>query len=305
MDLRELDAERAAMADVVLHGDVADVDFVNSLEQYDIDEVYHLAALLSTSAERKPDVAHNVNVNGTMNLLMMCRRVALRRSSVVKFLFPSTIAVYGIPSLEKKHAAGAIHEDQYLTPTTMYGVNKVYCEQLGGYMSDHFGQLSDDAGVNTIDFRAVRFPGLISATTVPSGGTSDYAPEMIHSAAKGEPYACFVRPDTQIPFMAMPDGVKALLDLAAAPLENLTRRVYNIGAFAPTAKQIEEEVRAAFPDAQVTYAPNLKRQAIVDTWCADVNDEAARRDWGWSPDFDMDRAFREYLIPTIGSVYER
>lgn len=305
MDLRELGADLASKADVILQGDVANAAFIEELDQYDIDEVYHLAALLSTSAEKKPDVAHNVNVNGTMNLLMMCRRVALRRGSVVKFLFPSTIAVYGIRSLNAKTAAGKVLEDQFLTPTTMYGVNKVYCEQLGGYMSDHFGQLTDDAGTKTIDFRAVRFPGLISATTVPSGGTSDYAPEMIHAAAKGEPYACFVRPDTRIPFMAMPDGVKALLDLAAAPAANLTRRVYNIGAFAPSAAEIEQRVKAAFPDAVVSYAPNLKRQAIVDTWCADVNDQAARADWGWSPDYDMDRAFNEYLIPTIGSVYER
>ncbi len=305
MDLKPLEPELAAMADVVLQGDVADVDFVNSLESYDLDEVYHLAALLSTSSEKKPDVAHNVNVNGTMNLLMMCRRVALRRDSAVKFLFPSTIAVYGIRSLEAKQAAGAVTEDQFLTPTTMYGVNKVYCELLGGYMSDNFGQLTDDAGRKTIDFRAVRFPGLISATTVPSGGTSDYAPEMIHAAAKGEPYACFVRPDTRIPFMAMPDGVKALLDLAAAPVENLTRRVYNIGAFSPSAAEIEQHVRSAFPEAEITYAPHPKRQAIVDTWCADVNDAAARRDWGWAPEYDMDRAFNEYLIPTIGSVYER
>lgn len=305
MDLRELDAHLASMADVVLQGDVADAEFINGLDQYDIDEVYHLAALLSTSAEKKPDVAHNVNVNGTMNLLMMSRRIALRRGSVVKFLFPSTIAVYGIRSIEAKNASGKVLEDQFLTPTTMYGVNKVYCEQLGGYMSDHFGQLTDDAGTKTIDFRAVRFPGLISATTVPSGGTSDYAPEMIHAAAKGEPYACFVRPDTRIPFMAMPDGVKALLDLAAAPAEDLTRRVYNIGAFAPSAAEIEQHVKAAFPEAQISYAPHPKRQAIVDTWCADVNDEAARNDWGWSPEYDMDRAFNEYLIPTIGSVYER
>lgn len=303
MDVRPLDGHVAAMADVVLQGDISDETFVRALEQYDIDEVYHLAALLSTSAEKNPELAHKVNVNGTMQLLMAARRIALRRDTVVKFLFPSTIAVYGIPTLAQKQSAGTVHEDQFLTPTTMYGVNKVYCEQLGGYMSDHFGQLTEDAGRRTIDFRAVRFPGLISATTVPSGGTSDYAPEMIHAAAKGVPYACFVRPDTQIPFMTMPDGVQALLQLAAAPAEALTRRVYNVGAFAPTAEEIAVRVRQSFPTAEITYAPHPKRQGIVDTWCANVDDSAARTDWGWSPAYSFERAFAEYLIPTIGKVY--
>lgn len=303
MDLRELPAELAALADVIVQGDVSDPDIIASLEQHDIDEVYHLAALLSTSAEKKPAVAHNVNVNGTMGLLMMARSIGKRRGTVTKFLFPSTIAVYGINTLDAKAAAGAVLEDQHLHPITMYGVNKLYCEQLGGYLSDHFGQLTEDRGKQFVDFRGVRFPGLISATTVPSGGTSDFAPEMIHAAAKGDAYTCFVRPDTQIPFMAMPDGVKALIELASAPAESLTRRIYNIAAFAPTASEIEQRVRKAFPDADITYAPDERRQAIVDSWCADADDTAARNDWGWSPDYDADRAFDEYLIPNIERVY--
>jgi nucleoside-diphosphate-sugar epimerase len=126
---------------------------------------------------------------------------------------------------------------------------------------------------------------------------------MIHAAAKGVPYACFVRPDARIPFMTMPDGVKALIQLAAAPAEKLSRRVYNIGAFSPTAEEIAARVKQAFPEAEVTYAPHAKRQAIIDSWCADVVDTAARADWGWTPDYDIDRAFDEYLIPTISSVY--
>ncbi len=303
LDLRKLPDALADKADVCLQGDVADPKTIDKLSEYDFDEVYHLAALLSSSAERKPDVAHNVNVNGTMGLLMMARQIGLRRGIAVKFLFPSTIAVHGLPSVEIKTSAGAIKEDEYLQPITMYGINKLYCEQLGQYMSDRYGQLAIEKQAPAIDFRAVRFPGLISATTVPSGGTSDYAPEMIHAAAQGKSYACFVRPDTQIPFMAMPDGVKALLSLAAADADRLTRRVYNIAAFAPTAQEIEDRVKGAFPDADITYAPHPARQAIVDTWCADADDSAARRDWDWSPDYDAERAFDEYLIPTIGNVY--
>src|SRR5262249_53180266 len=149
----------------------------------------------------------------------------------------------------------------------------------------------------------VRFPGLISAVTVPSGGTSDYGPEMIHAAARGEPYACFVRPDTRIPFMAMPDGVDALMALARAPRERLTQTAYNLGAFAPTAADIRAEVLRAFPDAVVTFQVDAKRQGIVDTWPEDVDDAASRRDWGFSPKYDFTAAFREYLIPGIRERY--
>jgi len=200
--------------------------------------------------------------------------------------------------------AGAVTEDQYAHPTTMYGCNKLYCEQLGHYYARHYKQLSADA-IARVDFRCVRFPGLISAMTMPSGGTSDYAPEMIHAAARGEPYGCFVRPDTTIPFMAMPDGVEALLTLAAAPRERLTRSAYNLTAFNPSAAEIREVVVAAFPDAAITYKVDAKRQGIVDSWPAAVDDSAARRDWGFNPTYDFGRAFREYLIPTIRQRYHR
>jgi nucleoside-diphosphate-sugar epimerase len=154
-----------------------------------------------------------------------------------------------------------------------------------------------------VDFRAVRFPGLISATTTPAGGTSDYAPEMIHAAAKGEPYACFVRPDTTIPFMAMPDACEALRTLAAAPRARLSRIAYNVGAFSRSAAEIREMVLAAFPRAEITYKIDQKRQGIVDSWPADVDDSAARADWAFCPAYDFERAFREYLIPAIGHKY--
>jgi nucleoside-diphosphate-sugar epimerase len=184
----------------------------------------------------------------------------------------------------------------------MYGCNKLYCEQLGRYYARHYKQLSAEHS-GQVDFRAVRFPGLISAITVPSGGTSDFAPEMIHAAAKGEAYACFVRPDTRIPFMAMPDGVDALIQLARAPREKLTLTSYNLGAFAPSAAEVEAEVMRAFPSAKISYAVDTKRQGIVDSWPADVDDSAARRDWGFAPKYDFEKAFREYLIPTIKKRY--
>ena len=126
---------------------------------------------------------------------------------------------------------------------------------------------------------------------------------MIHAAAKGEPYACFVRPDTTIPFMAMPDASQALRTLAATPRERLTRTAYNVSGFSRSAAEIREVVLAAFPNAQITYKIDQKRQGIVDSWPADVDDSAARTDWGFSPEYDFDRAFREYLIPSIGNYY--
>src|SRR5205085_10365866 len=138
---------------------------------------------------------------------------------------------YGMPSVDAKRRAGQVKEDACNTPTTMYGCNKLYCEMLGVYYAHHYKQLSAEPAARKVDFRSLRFPGLISAITQPSGGTSAYAPEMLHAAAEDKPYACFVRPDTRIPFMAMPDGIDALLGLAAAPREKLSRPVYIVAAF--------------------------------------------------------------------------
>ena len=124
-----------------------------------------------------------------------------KKALFVHSMYPSSIAAYGLPSLETKMRAGKVREDDWMQPTTMYGCNKLYCEQLGTYYARHYKQLAAERASGRVDFRCVRFPGLISAVTTPSGGTSDYAPEMIHAAAKGQPYSCFVRPDTRIPFM--------------------------------------------------------------------------------------------------------
>jgi nucleoside-diphosphate-sugar epimerase len=187
----------------------------------------------------------------------------------------------------------------------MYGCNKLYCEQLGRYYARFYKQLAAEPQSGRVDFRSVRFPGLISAMTVPSGGTSDYAPEMIHAAAKGEPYECFVRPDTRIPFMAMPDGVEALLRLAAAPRDGLTRTAYNLAAFNPSADEVRVEVLRAFPRADITWKTDTRRQGIVDSWPEDVDDSAARHDWGFAPRYNFESAFRDYLIPTIQARYRK
>ena len=305
LDVSPLDATLAPLVTREFTGSITDVSLLDRmLAEFEVDRVFHLAALLSTRSEFTPVTAHHVNVEGTLNLLEFAQRQGESHGRPVVFVYPSSIAAYGLPSLDAKQRAGAVSEDQHAHPTTMYGCNKLYCEQLGHYYSRHYKQLSADA-IARVDFRCVRFPGLISAMTLPSGGTSDYAPEMIHAAAKGEPYDCFVRPDTTIPFMAMPDGVDALLTLAAAPRERLTRTAYNLSAFNPSAAEIRDVVVAAFPDARIGYAMDAKRQGIVDSWPAAVDDSAARGDWGFDPRFDFDRAFRAYLIPTIRERYRR
>jgi threonine 3-dehydrogenase len=305
LDLNPLDSTLSPLVAREFAGSITDANLLERiLAEFEIDRIFHLAALLSTRSEFTPVTAHHVNVEGTLNLLEFAQRQGESHGRAVVFLYPSSIAAFGLPGADAKARAGRIREDEYLHPTTMYGCNKLYCEQLGRYYARHYKQLSADSNPH-VDFRSVRFPGLISAVTMPSGGTSDYAPEMIHAAARGEPYACFVRADTRIPFMAMPDGVDALLTLAAAPRDRLTRTAYNLTAFNPSAAEMREVVLRAFPDAAVTYAVDPKRQGIVDSWPADVDDSAARADWGFRPRYAFDRAFTEYLIPTIRQRYSR
>ena len=218
-------------------------------------------------------------------------------------MFPSSIAAYGMPDLQIKGQFPRVREWEWNYPRTMYGCNKLYCEMLGIYFSQHYRQLAADRPV-MLDFRGLRFPGLISAFTLPSGGTSDYGPEMLHAAAKGEPYECFVREDACIPFMAMPDAVTALLKLAEAPADALSRRVYNVTSFSLTAAEFRQKVLEYFPGAQIGFKPDLKRQGIVDSWPAGLNDNDARRDWGWKPEYDLERAFGEYLVPNIRDRYQ-
>jgi threonine 3-dehydrogenase len=303
LDITPLEPALAGCVTRVFTGSITDTSVLDRiLAEFEVDFVFHLAALLSTRAEFTPVTAHQVNVEGTLNLLEFAQRQGESHGRTVEFVYPSSIAAYGIRDLAAKIRAGRVREDDFAYPTTMYGCNKLYCEQLGRYYARHYKQLSAQATPH-VDFRCVRFPGLMSGSTVPSGGTSDYGSEMLHAAATGEPYACFVRPDTTIPFMAMPDAVEALLALGHAAREALTRTAYNVTGFNPSAAEIRDVVLKAFPDATITYDVDAKRQRIVDSWPADLDDSAARADWGFNPTYDFERAFSEYLIPTIRRRY--
>lgn len=308
-DYRVVTADMAPLPDTIknivsehVQGDL--VYKIKTFYDYDFDIIFHLAASLSSKAEIATEEAHRINVEGTMQLLMLAAYRSEKYKKAVKFLFPSSIAAFGMSDIDIKKSAGCVKEDEYNTPHTMYGCNKLYCEKLGMYYSRFYGQRHlDENPPVMLDFRALRFPGLISAFTLPSGGTSDYGPEMLHAAAQGKPYACFVREDSKISFMAMPDAIKSLLMLTDAPRENLSHIIYNVAAFALTAGEFRDHALKAFPEAKITFEPNPRRQGIVDSWPEDVDDSLARKDWGWKPDYDEEAFFNKYFLPEIRKRY--
>lgn len=301
LDIKEVDPALGDLCMAKIVGDILDQRLLERLvSEFEIHAIFHLAAILSTRAEFTPETAHEVNVTGTLNLLKLAVEQSRWHGARVKFLFPSSIAVYGVPP--DLDPLIAVPEHEHCMPTTMYGCNKLYCEHLGRYYATHYRQLAvgEEPGV---DFRSIRFPGLISAFTLPAGGTSDFFPEMVHAAAERRPYACFVREDTRIPFMAMPDAIEALLRLMEAPQAELTTHVYNIGALDLTAGEMADLVRGAFPGAEITFEPDLKRQRIVDSWPDRIDDSLARSEWAFSPKYDLARTFDEYLVPNVKKRY--
>ena len=246
------------------------------------DLVFHLAAILSAKGERDPQLAYAVNQTGTWNVLEACRA-----AGVPRLVFTSSIAVYG-PGLPDPTP-----DDVPLHPQTMYGATKVAGELLCEYYTRR----------GWIDCRGVRFPGLISAA-LPGGGSSDYALFMYTEGVRRGAYEAFCRADTRIPLMYMPDAVRALAEIAAAPRDRLRRTIYNIAAFSPRADEIAASVARAVPEFRATYAPDALRQAILDSWPRALDDAAARADWGWRPEFDLD-AMTADLVPKVRELLAR
>jgi threonine 3-dehydrogenase len=269
---------RPSTADIAWRAlDVVDAAAVDQLIAEEAPEVvYHLAAILSATGEKNPALAYAVNQTGTWNVLEACRTRGVRQ-----LLFCSSIAVYG-PGLPDPTP-----DDVGLRPTTMYGVTKAAGEMLCEYYRKRYG----------LDCRGVRFPGLISAS-LPGGGSTDYALFMYVDGVRVGSYQAFARPDTRVPLMYMPDGVRGLLELAAAPRERLTRAVYNIAGFSPRADEIAASVAQAVPGVTITYQPDPLRQGILDSWPRALDDTCARRDWDWAPRYTLDQ-MTEDLVPKI------
>jgi nucleoside-diphosphate-sugar epimerase len=264
-------------------GNVNDPESViAAIEKYDIDTIYLMAAILSAVGEQKPQLAYDVNMNGLYNILEIARERELTRIMV-----PSSIAAFG-PKTPKEKTP----QETVLRPTTMYGVTKVAGELLADYYFKRFG----------VDVRGLRYPGIISSETLPGGGTTDYAVEIFYEAIKNKKYTCFVRGNTVLPMMYMPDCINGTIQLMEADLSRLTRHAdYNLAAFSFSPKELVAEIEKHIPDLACSYDPDF-RQQIADSWPKTIDDSAARRDWGWRPQYDL-AAMVEDMVEKLGKKH--
>ena len=248
--------------------DVTKKDNVEGVvKEYGIDTIYHMAAILSVAGEENPWLAWDVNVNGTYNVLEVARENGLDRVFV-----PSSIAAFG-PETPRDRTP----QDTVLKPRTMYGLTKVSGELLSNYYFEKFG----------LDVRGVRYPGIISYKTPPGGGTTDYAVEIFHEAIKKGEYTCFLKEDSTLPMMYMPDCIKCTLDLMDADVSRLRHHGdYNVAAISFSPAELAEEIKKHIPDFVISYEPD-HRQAIADSWPKTIDDSSARMEWGWEPRFDL------------------
>jgi len=242
-------------------------DLERVIDEHRIDTIYHLAAILSAAGEKNPQLAWSVNMDGLCNVLEVARESKLRQVFV-----PSSIAAFG-PETPRRHTP----QETVLRPRTIYGVTKVAGELLGDYYARHYG----------LDVRGLRYPGIISNVTPPSGGTTDYAVEIFYAAVEGKRYTCFLREDTVLPMMYMPDCIKATIDLMDADVTKLRHRCdFNVAAMSFSAGELAGEIRRHLPTFACDYRPD-SRQAIADSWPQTIDDSAAREEWGWRPTFNL------------------
>lgn len=260
--------------------DVLDTQaLASTVDKYKIDGIVHLAAILSAIGENNPQLAWNVNMNGAHNIFELAREKNIKR-----VLVPSSIAVFG--SDTPKNAP----QDTVLHPSTMYGVTKVATELLGNYYNQKYG----------MDIRGLRYPGVISHKTLPGGGTTDYAVAIYFAAVKNAYYNCFLKEDTILPMIYMPDCIKATVDLFHADKDKLRNSAgYNVGSFSVTPKDIAESIRKIIPNFGINYNTDF-RQAIADSWPDFIDDKEARAEWNWTPQFDLD-SMTEDIIKAIRS----
>ncbi len=256
-------------------GDVTDhADLERIVKEHDIDTVYLMAAILSAVGEANPQLAYRVNMEGLYNSLELGREYGL------KLFCPSSIAVFG-PGTPLDNTP----QETVLKPTTMYGVTKV----AGEILCDYYNQKFD------VDIRGVRYPGIISNETLPGGGTTDYAVAIYYEALKAKEYECFVKGDTRLPMMYMPDALKGTIDLMEAPRSGLKHNAdFNMGAMSFSAEELADSIREHIPEFQSTFKPDF-RQAIADSWPNSVDDTAAREEWGWQPDYDLPAMTKDML----------
>ncbi len=255
---------------------VMDQDAVaETIEKYEIDSVFNLAAILSAKGEENPELAFRTNVIGFFQLLELGLDYQLRR-----IIIPSSIGVFG-PEVPDKNAPN----ETVLRPTSMYGVTKVTDELLGNYYYNKFD----------LDVRGLRLPGIVSSKTLPGGGTTDYAVEAFYGAIQEGHYKFFVREDTTLPLMYMPDCVKSLIDLAEADLKNLNHHCdFNVSSMSFTAGELARKIEEYIPDFTYEFKPD-ERQEIADSWPDSMDDTPAREEWGWEPDYGLDEMVEDMI----------
>ncbi len=254
------------------------------VKKYGINTIINMAAILSATGEQNPLLAWDVNMNGLINILEVAREFKMEQ-----VLVPSSIAVFG-PTTPIDNTP----QETILQPTTMYGVTKVAGELLGDYYVRRFG----------LDVRGLRYPGIISNETLPGGGTTDYAVAIYYEAIKNKKYTCFVKEDTKLPMMYMPDCLKATIDLMNADFKTLKHHCdFNVGSMSFTVAELAASIKKYIPEFEISYEPDF-RQAIADSWPNSVDDSAARKEWGWSPSYDLDSMTRD-MLEKIGEKHKK
>ena len=276
-----------------IKGSILDNNILNKINnKYKLSEIYHLAAVLSTKAQKNPSLSNEVNYNGTINLLELARLQAKKYNHSIKFFFPSSIAIYNMLNSDLNNNIN--EKDNINNPITEYGKAKLKCEKIG----------IEKYLIKGVDFRCIRFPGIISAISRPTGGTSDYAPEMIHAAFLNAKYNCFVNNKTILPFIAMPDAINAIIKLMNTSKENIKSRIYNVTSFSPSVSDLEIKIKEFFPNFKLSYDIDKNRQKIVDSWPNFINDTLAREEWGWSSNLNFDNFFITYINPNLKEYYK-
>jgi len=266
------------------YADVTDPEKLKAVcRKYNTDTIINMAAILSATGEQNPLLAWHVNVTGLINTLELARELEM-----TQVLCPSSIAVFGAGCPQENTP-----QETVLKPSTMYGVSKVTGELLCDYYVRRFG----------VDARGLRYPGIISAVTLPGGGTTDYAVEIYYKAIEEKKYTCFVSEGTRLPMMYMPDCIKGTIDLMEADFDTLEHHGdFNMSSMSFSVGELADSIRKYIPEFEVTYEPDY-RQAIADSWPQSIDDSAARKEWGWKPSFDLDSMTRD-MLEKLGKRHE-
>jgi len=252
------------------------------VKKWEINQIYHLAAILSATGEKDPMKAWDINMRSLFNVLEISRE-----RNLAKIYFPSSIAVFG-----REAAPSNTPQYEVLIPETVYGISKVAGENWANYYYRRYG----------VDVRSLRYPGIIGYQSMPGGGTTDYAVDIYHYAVQHKPYECFLKEDTSLPMLYMSDAIRATLELMEAPADRLSVRTsYNLSGMSFTPAEIAASIQKLAPDFKITYKPDF-RQAIADSWPGSIDDSAARADWGWKPEFDLD-AMTKDMLHHLGKQY--